>query len=55
MKFKEYVEGVKKMLEEHPDWGELEMTQVERWEGEDVCLPWHEEPFMSFEDGRIYL
>ena len=55
MKFKEYVKGVKKMLDEHPDWGELEMTQTERWDGEDVCLPWYEEPFMSFEDGRIYL
>lgn len=55
MKFKEYVEGVKKMLEEHPDWGELEMIQLERWDGEEVCLPRYEEHFMSFEDGNIYL
>lgn len=55
MKFKEYADGVKKMLEEHPEWGELEMKQVERWEGEDVCLPWYEEPCMSFEDGNISL
>ena len=50
MKFKEYVEGVKKMLEENPNWGELEMAQMERWDGEEVCLPWYDD-----EDGKICL
>lgn len=27
MKFKEYVEGVNKMLKEHPEYGEMEMGQ----------------------------
>ena len=40
MTFKEYVDGVNKMLEEHPEWGDLEMEQTERWDSENVCLPW---------------
>ena len=28
MKFKEYVDGVNKMLEEHPEYGDMEMEQA---------------------------
>ena len=39
MTFKEYVDGVNKMLEEHPEYGEMEMEQTERWADEEVTLP----------------
>lgn len=55
MKFKEYVKGINKMLEENPDWGELEMKQAEHYEDEEVCLPDIYNPFMSFDDPVIYL
>ena len=48
MKFKEYVEGVNKMLKEHPEYGEMEMEQLERWEGDEVLLP------ERFEDNEYY-
>ena len=48
MKFKEYVEGVNKMLKEHPEYAEMEMEQTERWAGDEVLLP------ERFEDNKYY-
>ena len=55
MKFKEYVDGVNKMLEEHPEYGEMEMEQTERWDGEDVCLPWHKYDSKYYGRDKIYV
>ena len=43
MKFKEYVEALNKMLNDNPELGDLEMEQTERWDDEEVRLPWREE------------
>ena len=43
MKFKEYVEGINKMLEEHPEYGEMEMEQTERWAGDGAWPFLHRE------------
>ena len=55
MKFKEYVDGVNKMLEEHPELGDLEMKQVERWDDEEVCLPWHYEEDDFYSKNYVYV
>lgn len=39
MTFKEYVDGVINLLKEHPEWGDMPMMTVEKWEGDDVTLP----------------
>ena len=55
MTFKEYVEGANKMLEEHPELGDLEMEQTERWEGEEVRLPLWEENAKYYDSNKVYL
>ena len=55
MTFKEYVEGVNKMLEEHPEYGDMEMEQTERWDDEEVCLPWHKDDDKYYRSDKIYV
>ena len=55
MKFKEYVEGVNQMLKDNPEYGEMEMEQVDRWEGEEVTLPWRHEDSKYYDPNKIYL
>lgn len=55
MKFKEYVEGINKMLNDNPELGDLEMEQTERWDDEEVCLPWREEDSKFYDKDKIYL
>jgi len=55
MKFKEYVEGVNKMLKEHPEYGEMEMEQTERWAGDEVTLPERFENEKYYKPNIIYL
>lgn len=55
MKFKEYVEKVNKMLEEHPEYGEMEMEQTERWAGEEVILPERIENDEYYNPNIIYI
>ena len=39
MTFREYVEGVINLLKEHPEWGDMPMMTIEKWEGDEVTLP----------------
>lgn len=55
MKFKEYVEGVNKMLKEHPEYGEMEMEQTERWAGDEVLLPERFENEEYYDPNIIYV
>lgn len=55
MTFQEYVDGINKMAEEHPEYLELEMYQIERWDGDAVGLPEIAYPFMSFEEPKIII
>ena len=55
MKFREYVEGVNKMLEEHPEYGEMEMKQIEKWEGDEVTLPERIEDNKYYNPNIIYI
>ena len=55
MKFKEYVEGVNKMLEEHPEYSDMEMEQTERWDDEEVCLPCHKDNDQYYDSNKIYV
>jgi hypothetical protein len=55
MTFKEYVEGVNKMLEKNPELGNLEMEQTERLDNEEVRLPLHEENSKYYDSNKIYL
>ena len=55
MKFKEYVEGVNKMLKEHPEYGEMEMEQTERLADEEVTLPQRFENEKYYDSNIIYL
>lgn len=55
MTFKEYADGVNKMLEEHPEYSDMEMEQTERWDGEDVRLPLHEDNAKYYSSNKIYV
>lgn len=54
MKFGEYVDGVNKLLKEHPEWADLEMEQTERWDCEEVRLPWRTNS-EYYDKDKIYL
>lgn len=55
MTFKEYVDGINKMAEEHPECLEMEMCQMEHWDDEEVSLPEVHYPYMSLEDPKVYI
>lgn len=55
MTFKEYVEGVNKMLKDNPELGNLEMEQTERWEEEEVRLPLWVENDKYLDSNKVYL
>lgn len=55
MRFEEYVDRINKMLEEHPEYGKMEMEQTERWNGEEVTLPRRVEDDEYYDPNIIYL
>ena len=39
MTFAEYVNQIDRILEEHPDWANLPVQTIEKWEDDPVVFP----------------